>query len=75
MPTGYPKREQIVYEHPKHGYFPATPYQVDKAIRKHLPASPLGLRNIVELQTNLDYSDVHEVAAFLVILASFESEL
>lgn len=64
--------DEIRWDSKKHGLFVASPMAVDKMIRTHLPASPNQLRNIVQERTEVDFSDVSEVSAFLVILASFE---
>ena len=58
---------------PRHGTFKATAYQMDRAMVEYLPASVNSLRKVVNARTGLDYSDVHEVSTFLVMLASFES--
>lgn len=56
----------------KHGDFTTSGYGLDCALTAYLPASPNDLRKIVEDATGLDYSDVHYVSEFLIILADLD---
>lgn len=57
-----------------HGTFWLHPGELDMAISKYLPASAAQLRAIVEERTGIDYSDVHDVGALLIILADVDHE-
>lgn len=62
-----------------HGTYSAPAMLVDAMISKHLPASPNQLRAKVEAVTDgmpIDWSDVSDATAFLVVLADwYEGEL
>lgn len=57
---------------PGHGSFTPTAASVDLAIERYLPASPRQLQALVTERTGIDYSDVHEVSALLIVLADTE---
>jgi hypothetical protein len=63
----------------RHGTYSAPAMLVDAMISRHLPASPNQLRAIVTESTDgmpIDWSDVSDVTAFLVVLAEwYEGEL
>lgn len=57
----------------KHGQYATDAYSLDEAIRRYLPASVNDLQTIMaEREPELDYSDIHSVSEFLIMLASFE---
>jgi hypothetical protein len=70
-----PINNVIAYRHPQHGVFEAHPFKVDELAYRYVHLLTDELRELVEEQTELDYSDVTSASAFLIILASFESEL
>jgi len=55
-----------------HGTFTTTAMGLDRAIACYLPASPNGLREVITERTSLDYADVRDVSAFLVMLADMD---
>ena len=58
---------------PGHGVFVASTAVLDIVIDRHLPASVNDLRaRVSAVAEGIDYSDVHEVSAFLMILADWE---
>lgn len=57
---------------PGHGTYTVAAAALDVAIVSYLPASPHGLRRIVEERTGRDYRDVTEVSSLLVILTDLD---
>lgn len=57
---------------PGHGYWDATPYALDAAIARYLPASAKKLRELCEERAQCNYSDIHDVSTFLVMLADWD---
>ncbi|MDQ6796457.1 MAG: hypothetical protein M3011_00290 [Actinomycetota bacterium] len=55
-----------------HGTFTSTTGQFDVLISRYLPASPAGLRAIVAERSEVDYSDVRDVSALLLILGELD---
>ena len=55
-----------------HGEHTVPAYEVDRAIARYLPASPNGLREIVEERTGENWNHVLDVSVFLVVLADFD---
>lgn len=62
---------KITAEIGDHGEFTVTADQLDMAMMRHLPASPAQLREKLTSINGgqIDYSDVHDVTSFLIILA------
>ena len=60
-----------------HGTFQCTPYLLDQAITRLLPASVNDLRDYfaAEIDPGGDYSDVHWVGEYLIMFASSAGEL
>jgi hypothetical protein len=57
---------------PGHGYYRVTTAALDATMSRYLPASPADLRAIVsEREPDIDYSEVTDAVAFLVILADW----
>ncbi len=52
-----------------HGYFSATPAQLDRAIARYLPASIGELREQVEEICGFDASDIDSASELLMVLA------
>lgn len=60
----------------RHGTFTTDTFTLEQAITKFLPASVNDMRGLMsELVPELDYTDVHYVSEFLIILASEFKEL
>jgi hypothetical protein len=55
-----------------HGKFSAFANTVDSVMQYYLPTSVAALRPIVKQRTNIDFDDVHDLTALLVVLADFE---
>jgi hypothetical protein len=67
-------KQSIRFTSKNHGTYEATPLALDAAIAKYLPASPLTLRRILEYRApEIDWADVRDVSAALVILADWDS--
>ena len=56
----------------RHGTHEATGAAVELTITRYLPDSVANLRRLVEERSGVDFSDVDDIAAFLVILADFD---
>jgi hypothetical protein len=52
-----------------HGTFTTVGSGLDLAMLRYLPASPDQLREVMSDATGLDYSDIHSVSEFLIMLA------
>lgn len=59
-------------ELPGHGTFSVSAARLDDAVSRYLPSSPRQLRAIVEERTQLDYSDVRDASALLIVLADLD---
>ena len=58
-----------------HGTYSSTPRGVDTMIQKYLPASVKQLRDrVTEISPDVDWSNVTDVSAFLIVLAEWEWE-
>jgi len=66
-----PKIQRIEMHVPGHGTFEASSDAVDACIEKYLPTSAAALRQFVEWRSESDFSDVHSVSTFIVILADW----
>jgi hypothetical protein len=57
-----------------HGTFTTTASGLDLEIARRLPASPNDLREAMgwAVGGDIDYSDVHDVAAFLIMFADMD---
>jgi hypothetical protein len=58
---------------PGHGTYQIGADELDQAIGRYLPASPATLRAKVEEAIGLDYSDVTDVSALLIVLADIDA--
>jgi hypothetical protein len=57
-----------------HGTFRTTGYGLDRTISQCLPTSVIAMRDQMErLNPGTDYSDVHSVAEFLIMVADITS--
>jgi hypothetical protein len=70
------REARITVEIPGHGTYTAPAWAVDVMISEHLPSSPERLRSVVVERSGLDpeaWAPVHDVAAFLVMLADWHA--
>ncbi len=55
-----------------HGNYTSTTGQFDVLISRYLPASPARLRVVLAERNEIDYSDVRDVSALLLILGELD---